>query len=151
MGKPFLGMLLGALLSGGVGYYGYNRLNNPNYQGYKWLDKTLGYAPATRTPNQPQPSSQNQPQPNVQTPPQPNARSIAPSAQSQPQPNVQNPTLASPATAEADTLQSRSLSSGPSPAQTPQQGEQADLSADDADYIETPDEDIDTSILDLDF
>ena len=61
MGRPFLGMLIGALLSGGVGYYGYNRLNNPNYQGYEWLDKKLGYTPAARTTNQPQTNVQPTP------------------------------------------------------------------------------------------
>lgn len=49
MGRPFLGLLLGAMLSGGIGYYGYNRLNNPQFQGFSWADKMLGYAPNTNS------------------------------------------------------------------------------------------------------
>lgn len=49
MGRPILGAVLGAALSGGLGYYGYNRLYNPNFKGYDWLDKRLGFTPGTNT------------------------------------------------------------------------------------------------------
>lgn len=43
MGRPILGAVLGAILSGGLGYYGYNKMYNPNFKGYDWLDNGLSW------------------------------------------------------------------------------------------------------------
>lgn len=49
IGRPGLGLLLGTALSGGVGYYGYNRLNNTT-KAIPWLDKVIGVDSQQMTP-----------------------------------------------------------------------------------------------------